>query len=161
MKNRKFTYLLIACAIVIWGVIFINIYAATDPNEPVITTSKKVRTAYFNPVNHESDSVLLMFNYRDPFADPVTFSTGITNDQALAQVTKQVQLKPRVDWTKVSYAGFIYNQMKKQPVAIMIIHGKEVMLSVGEEFGGLKLIKYATDSVKVHYQHESKFIKIK
>jgi hypothetical protein len=163
MKNKKFTSILIGCVIALWGIVFYRIYVAMI--EKVETTIPTVTTkpVLFKGVNHIEDSVQLNLNYRDPFSpihSIINMEKEISPSNAVTS-QKTPMPKPLVNWQAISYAGYIANANSKQKLVLILMNGQEFMLSEGQTLKGVKLIRYAGDSIKVKYQEQVKFIKLR
>lgn len=165
MKSKKFTYVLMACVAAVWGIIFYRIFVAVSEEDAPIMAGTVTKTAYFKMVNHEEDPVSLNLDYRNPFSSS---TAGFVEEKTVSAVRVNVASpqppfmpKPQVNWSGVSYSGYINNPSTKQKLAILSVNGKEVMLSEGQSANGIKLLKHTGDSVKVQYQGETKYIRIK
>lgn len=166
MKNKKFTYLLIVCVCALWGIIFYQIYLRLNNDEEEVPVNQSIKkTAYFNIPDHSKDHLSLSFDYRDPFSDPknkpdlVVISKDIPVENKFP--TTPAMSKPQVNWQGILYTGYIRNPSTKQKIILMQLNGKQIMLAEGQVVDGLKLLKYAVDSVKVQYQNSTKFIILK
>jgi hypothetical protein len=164
MKSKKFTYLLLVCVAGLWGLIFYRIFnSMSDKELPVLPSSPK-KMAYFKMVNHEEDQVDLKLDYRNPFsASSVEFITDVpkTTSMPKAIVPINMHIKVPVKWNSILYTGYINNPTNKQKVAMLTLDGKEFMLTEGQQSNGVKLLKYAKDSIKLQYQNETRYIKLK
>lgn len=163
MKNKKFTYILICCVVALWGIIFYRIFMAMGEKEETVLQVVKKKATYFKMVNHLNDAVDLTFNYRDPFSSAQEIGP-IETAPALDKIPSNIlpiAPKPQVNWQAIAYKGYINNMNSKQKLAIMIVNGQEFMLAEGQSQNGVKLLKYAGDSIKVQYQSETKYIRLK
>ncbi len=165
MKSKKFTYVLMVCVAAVWGIIFYRIFVAVAEEDTPIMAGPVAKTPYFKMVNHEEDPVSLDLNYRNPFSGA---ATGFVEEKIVPAVRVNVPAsppsfmpKPQVNWSGIIYSGYISNPSTKQKLAILSINGKEAMLAEGQSANGLKLLKHAGDSVRVLYQGETKYIRIK
>lgn len=163
MKNKKVTYLLLTCVLALWGVIFFRIFSSMGSEDVIIAPASKDKVEYFNLVNHATDTIALRLNYRNPFATLGTTFISEKIDYTLHKedISKRVAVAPIVKWSSIQYTGYINNATTKRKVTILIIDGKEFMLSDGQHLNGIKLIKNETDSVKLQFQKETKYIKLK
>lgn len=163
MKNKKFTSILICCVVALWGIIFYRVYLAMDEKDKISIVSPPKKLAFFTAVNHINDSVHLNLNYRDPFS--VANNMPPVEKEHLLPTKIAVQNmpapKPLINWQAISYAGYISNANSKQKLVIVLKDGKEFMLGEGQSLNGIKLLKYAGDSIKVQYQGQSKYIKLR
>jgi hypothetical protein len=161
VKKKQFTYLLLACVVLLWGLILFKVYAAVSDEEIAIEPIKTQKSNYFNLVNHENDSIVMELNYRDPFMESnnepvVDVQTTIVIPQPATTIKKKV-----INWAEITYKGYITNPASKKKIAIVFINGKETMLTEGQTVNGLKLLRYLGDSIKVNYQNETKFINLR
>lgn len=163
MKNKKITYILIFSVVALWGIIFYRIFIAMGDKEETIVQVPAKKAAYFKMVNHQNDQVLLTFDYRDPFTS-INAIEPITPAQSQNTAPMPIPLpiaKPVVNWSAISYTGYINNLNTKQKLAMLSVNGKELMLAEGQDLNGVKLLKYAGDSIKVKYQNETRYIRLR
>ncbi|MCJ0743687.1 hypothetical protein [Pedobacter montanisoli] len=166
MKNKALTYLLIICVAAVWGVIFYRVYAGLSDEELPSLKTSTVKSAYFNEINHLHDTVTLNLNYPDPFftSSSDTYQEKKVSEDVLrspAVVKTPPVQKPVINWAAIQYTGYINNPANKQKLAMLNIQGKEALLAEGQSANGLKLIKHLGDSVRVQFQGETKYIRIK
>lgn len=161
-QSKKTTYLLIICVAGLWGLIFYRVFQSTEvPDERVLDVPHQ-KAVYFNAIDHSKDTLKLTFDYRDPFMGALPKLAQENVQQQGSGISPQpAPSMPKVNWAEVRYSGFIANQKTSQKLVIMVLNGNELMLAEGETMKGLKLIKYTADSVKVKYQHETKYIRLK
>jgi hypothetical protein len=160
MKNKKFTYFLGFAVLLIWGLILYRVFysVSDDKDEPVIA-AKPVREPY-NDYTVPKDTTHLLLNYRDPFGlqkqkDTVRLSLNKIHSAAILPA-----VKPGINWSFIKYSGYIRNPGSKKLIAMVIINGKDAMLSEGETAGNVKLIKNMRDSIKVAFEGKTRFIGI-
>ena len=70
-------------------------------------------------------------------------------------------LKPAMNWSFISYSGYIRNPSTKKLIALVSINGQSTTLAEGESKNQVKLIKNLRDSIKISYGGKTKFIAIK
>lgn len=137
--------------------------AMGDKEEEIVQNRPK-KMAYFKMVNHQKDQVLLTFDYRDPFASLQNVET-ITRHEGPSYLSNPLPaptlVKPLVNWAAITYTGYINNLNTKQKLAMITLNGKELMLAEGQSLSGIKLLKHAGDSIKVVYQKETKYIRLR
>lgn len=168
-KAKGFTFLLIACVALVWGLIIYRIYAGLKDDEDVVmqTVSKKI--PYFNMVDHRNDLYTLNLNYRNPFAELSAFDISVetkseTKEEpksTLQQSNRAFVQKPQVNWSSIHYIGYVNNADSKQKAILVSLNGNTLLLEEGKSASGLKLLKNMGDSLKVQFQGEVKYIKIK
>jgi hypothetical protein len=160
MKNKTLTYFLIAVVVGLWGMIIYRIVGAVtakdDDDVPQVT--KQAKEA-FNDYSIPPDTSKLLLNYRDPFGitkqkDTVTRSYKV---QTVAVHTVHA-LKPAINWSFITYSGYIRNPNSKKLVALVNINGQTVTMVEGETKNQVKLLKNLRDSIKISYAGQMKFI---
>jgi hypothetical protein len=72
-----------------------------------------------------------------------------------------VPAKPAMNWSFISYAGYIRNPSSKKLIALVSINGQNITLAEGETKNQVKLMKNLRDSIKISYEGKTKFITIK
>lgn len=159
-KNKKVTYLLICAVSIVWGLILYKVFSNdTDVEEgfqqPVVSGTSEAYDQFVT----RPDTFKLALNYEDPFVGSVKTEQVKVVEKIKAINYTALQVRPLVDWTGVSYSGYVVNPMTKKLVAILVVLGQERMLAEGEVFAGLKLLKNKKDSVLVSWQGKQKFIK--
>jgi type II secretory pathway component PulC len=161
MKNKQFTYLLMVFVAALWAIIFYRIYLATGNEQEFMLHIPQKKMKYFTMLNHQTDKAMLNFNYRDPFSPSNSFIIEIaTKTNHIVPAIKPMP-KPPINWLGILYTGYINNPSSKQKLVIIMANGKEFMLAQGQSLNGIKLLKYAGDSVKIQYQNKAKYIKLK
>lgn len=165
MKDKRTIYLLIGCVAAVWGVIFFKVYAnASADDEVKFMPVKGKKTGYFNLVDHRYDQLDSISNYRDPFVFKQVGNEeeDLIPDGELPKIALPlvIPVKPIVNWSGIFYKGYIRNPLSKEKVVLIVVNGQEAMLQEGQSFSGLKLIRYAGDSIQVLYQQSTKYILI-
>jgi len=161
-QSKKTTYLLLVCVAGLWGLIFYRVFQVAEVPDERVFEKPPQKAHYFKAVDHSNDTTKLRFDYRDPFKVALpNFAEGNLNKQPVNALPSIVAQKPKVNWADVRYNGFIENKKTGQKLAIMIINGSEQMLAEGQTVKGFKLIKHYPDSVKLNYQYETKYIRLK
>jgi len=164
MKNKKLTYFLIFIVAGLWGLIIYKIVTAVgtkdddDTSQPV-----KIIKEAFNDYSIPKDTTHLLLNYRDPFGvekreDTVTKMSimAIHNKPILTVVPKQP-----INWTFITYLGYIRNPASKKLVALVSINGQNLTMAEGDSRNQVKLLRNLKDSIKISYNGKTKFILMK
>jgi hypothetical protein len=158
MKNKKLTYFLIAAVAAIWALVIYRIFAAVkDDDDPVEVPVVQVKEAY-NDYTIPKDTVKLLLNYRDPFGlvrQKDTVSGVKSMHRSIALVRPAV---PGVNWSFITYAGYVRNPESKKLVTLLSINGQSYALRDGDMRDRVKLLKNRLDSIEVSYQGKTKFI---
>lgn len=162
VKGKKFTYLLIGAVGVVWGVIVYKVFFNSSGDEYQLKTNSA-------PIKHEAydqyvlakDTFKLALNYRDPFLGTMEAAPLIVKKefQAIQVNVPPRPIKAMIDWNSIKYSGYIINPLTKTPVSIVTVRGVEKMMTVGEIFQEVKLIKNKKDSILVSWQGKEKYIK--
>lgn len=162
MKNKALTYFLIVIVALVWGVIIYRVFDATtsDDDIPVTNNSVPIKKESLENYISEKDTSHLSLNYPDPFVDEakekpkvIPVSKLITTGQVVKPITKS-----GVNWSFISYSGYIKNSKSKKLLAFVTINGKEYSMIEGETADKVKLIKNMIDSIKIAYNGNQKFI---
>lgn len=162
MKSKKLTYFLIIMVIGVWGVILYRIFAAVGNNDDTaaLPALKPQKEAY-NDFTIPKDTTKLLLNYRDPFGLTKQKDTAMSIIKLSKHLNTPAMVKPGINWSFITYSGYIRNPASKKLVALVSINGQNLTLAEGETKNQVKLIKNLRDSIKIGYQGKIKFIVIK
>ena len=162
MKNKKLTYFLIAIVLGVWGGILYRIFDAVSDNDDTVApiAIKQVKEA-FNDYSLPKDTSKLLLNYRDPFGIVKPKDTTVRISKAMSPKSTVLPMKPAINWSFISYSGYIRNPSSKKLIALVSINGQNVTLAEGETKNQVKLLKNLRDSIKISYGGKTKFITIK
>ncbi|RZK25598.1 MAG: hypothetical protein EOO43_05110 [Flavobacterium sp.] len=164
MKSKKLTSLLIAFVAVLWAIIFYRIYLTLVETDEVIMIKSAKKSNFFNEINHMDDKHPLKLNHRNPFVSinsPVRVEDKMDYIEKHSSIPTQKKTIPAINWSGIVYTGYINNVTNKQKLVIIQMQGREFMIAEGQILNGLKLIKYAGDSIKIQHQNQSKYIKLR
>lgn len=162
MKNKTLTYILVVVVVGIWGIILYRIFDAVKSGDDSVAPAaiKQEKEAY-NDFSIPKDTTKLMLNYRDPFGITKQKDT-VAKAINLAHVAKVASpLKPAINWSFITYSGFIRNPASKKLIALVNINGQNLTLVEGETKNRVKLLRNLRDSIKISYEGKTKFIVIK
>jgi len=164
MKNKKLTYFLIAIVAGLWGLIIYRVVGsltAEDEPNPMPATAPTVKEAY-NDFALPKDTTKLLLNYRDPFGLlKEKDTTMVKSNRPTAHKSPTVVTMPAMNWSFITYSGYIRNPSTKKLIALVNINGQSTTLTEGEMKNQVKLIKNLRDSIKISYEGKTKFITIK
>jgi len=156
------TYLLLAVAVLVWGLIGYRFFDALkeSPDEGIPFKPANKSKEPLNDYAFKADTSKLVLNFRNPFSlakaeEPaqIPVSKLIPKTTALPVATK-----PALNWGFIKYSGYIRNPVTKKLIAIVSINGANVMMDEGEKVGQVTLLKNMRDSIKVMYDGKTKFI---
>lgn len=162
-KHKKLTYFLICAVTVVWGVILYRIFfnGSGDEYEMKVSSIKKQNEPYDQYIA-KTDTFKLALNYRDPFLDDKDAAKIVQLSQPVASsVRLSIPQPPKVavDWNMIKYGGYIVNPATKKIVSIVVFNGNERMLTEGQIFEGIKLLKNKKDSILVNWKGKEKYIR--
>ncbi|MBS1520718.1 MAG: hypothetical protein JST50_06975 [Bacteroidetes bacterium] len=163
MKNKKLTYLLIVIVAGLWGLIIYSVLGAVSADDDTSAQApiSIVKEAY-NDFSVPKDTAKLLLNYRDPFGIvKQKDTTSIKAVKSLAHPVVPAVTKPAMNWSFITYSGYIRNPSTKKLITLVNINGQNTTLSEGESKSQVKLLKNLRDSIKVSYAGKTKFISIK
>lgn len=160
MKNKKLTYVLGLAVLAVWGIIIYRLFNAAggDDNAIPVASNQRPKEPY-NDYALPKDTAHLLLNYRDPFGlikfkDTAEIPIKRSGHKAIAPTSA----KPAFNWSFISYSGYIHNPVSRKLIALVIINGKNIMLSEGDTKERVRLIKNLRDSIKVSFNGQTKFI---
>ncbi len=160
-STRIVTYFLGVVVISIWGLIMIKIFYGTGDKDHPVVHAKIKKQIYVKLVDHQDDSVLLDFDYRDPFFDKEIIVIKNSKGDGSIINPDEVAKIPSINWGEVNFRGYVNNKATGQKLAIIAVKGNEILLAVGQQENGIKLLGIFGDSIKVSYQKTAKFIRLK
>ena len=159
MKNIKFKRFLLPVTIVIWVFIMYRVFSViTDENSPLLVKNNKEITPKQTELQQESFNLLL--NYPDPFLTNKSSSKRKNGQKNKSIKYKLPQKKKAIKWPKISYLGALQNNTSGIYSANLVIDGKSVILSKGNERNGVKLVNVCYDSVLLTFEKHTKSIKL-
>ena len=153
---------MIVVVVGVWGMILYRIFAAVGNNDdtsavPTITPKKEA----YNDFTMPKDTTKLLLNYRDPFGLTKQIDTSKKSIKISKHSSIGLTIKPGINWSFITYSGYIRNPSSKRLVTLVNINGQNLTLTEGETKNQVKLLKNLKDSIKVSYQGKTKFIAIK
>ena len=164
MKNKKLSYFLIAVVACLWGLIIYRVvgaFTAEDETNSMSAAAPTVKEVY-NDFALPKDTTKLLLNYRDPFGLIKAKDTiPVKSDRPMVRKISSVVAKPVMNWSFITYSGYIRNPSTKKLIALVNINGQSTTLAEGEIKNQVKLIKNLRDSIKISYEGKTKFIPIK
>jgi hypothetical protein len=151
MKPKWMMWLLGAAAVMVWGLIIYRVWQVAAGDMPVPSGAQS--GVYKLPEERyaETDTFTLALNYRDPFeAWSPAPSEQVHPMPGQPAARKTVMPQPVLATPEiVDYKGYIINPASKKIVSVMTIKNKERMMTEGELFDEVRLLKNMKDSVKV------------
>src|SRR3990172_870049 len=152
-KNKVMMLVLIAAAAGLWIFIIMKIYNAYYSDEE--TAPVQVKTTMTEKLKMESDTFSIVANYRDPFLGETIRKPILSQKPMVPEKKKEV--KPILPWPTVIYGGMIRNQKTNQQLALITVNGNNEVLSPGEIYQEVEVLKIYKDSVQLAFGNEKRF----
>lgn len=163
MENKYLKYVLIGVVVIVWGAIIFRVaggVSGPDATPAVIPHPVKKEVAAL------PDSFVLFADYPDPFIpeedtlDPIggkktpappagTAPATTTGTGAMGTIPKPA---PPPVTSYLQYIGMIGNPEKKLKIAIISLHGQEILLREKEKREDLVVKKIEKDRIQVVYK---------
>jgi len=162
VKNKTLTYALIIVVACLWGYIAYRIFSTVTTKDDDLPQPVKVGKEAYNDYELSRDTTKLLINYRDPFGILKPKDTVVIHSKNPGAIkTATVAPKPAMNWSFITYLGYIRNPATKKLVALISINGQSYALSEGESKSDVRLLSNLRDSIKISYQGKTKFIALK
>ena len=128
MNQKILRSLLLVTALMVWGLILLRILTSAPANS--VSSNKSIRVTEIKEVKEHPDSFHLLMRYRDPFSPPdVLFSDEVSiADTVFLKTPAPAPLQDAIDISFIKYLGMMKNPKKKIMAAVLILHGREVVL---------------------------------
>lgn len=164
MKGSRLTFVLLALAGAVWGMILLRVIRTMANDQPLsadpATAAEKVFAR--RPV---SDTFSLLAAYDDPFKGRVEVTEHVpvaqpsfVDDRRLPVAAEQKEIRKPLDSVAV-YLGLISNREQGRKVAVLRLNGHEFLLSEGQTVEGIRMVEERGDSLKVIFEHKIKWLK--
>ena len=146
--KKKLTFPLLILVLVLWGAIFYRIFSG-------LGTDREVKPLQKAPVSDgraaewAADDTLLL-DYRDPFLTEVREMPVAAEDHVIAD-DGYIEETPYVDWSQIQYLGSVNNSGSGESIALVMINGREYMLTPGETVDGFTLVRQKGSSIDMKY----------
>lgn len=158
MKNKRFTYVLLAVVGFIYFKLFVRISSniSEETNLPV----NQVDEMQISDIRSKKD-FQLKANYPDPFLKgggiPAKTTASLTVNELPPPPPKKE--KPVVYWPAIKYFGIVQKSSSQKPRALLSIDGVMYKIFPNDElFDGLTIKSIKRESIVVYYQKETRTI---
>ena len=161
-QSKNVQIALILSVVFIWGLVAYRFRRLATGNETTLAS-----TTFRLPANktvNASDSLSLLLNYPDPFGRSVDRGVGSSSGisitggapKTVADFSKQII--QNTAQPSIQYAGF---SKDKDGIhrARLVVNGRSVTLSAGEQHQGIRLLQLSKDSVEVQWNDRVSVIK--
>jgi len=160
MKNKKWTYILLPVALILWGLIFYKIFSNLRKLPQVNPQIQKDEIKNQGAVN--PDTLVIVANYRDPFLSrPVrSVSASVAPEKKKVNSnTRSISARriKQLKWPTIEYGGVVDNQQVKK-VALLRINDRKFLMQKGDENSEVKVLEIFSDSIVLSFKEEIKTI---
>lgn len=163
MKNKKFTYFLLAAVAGVWGFALIQIFGFLKGDDDVVAKKTTFKSTVLDTAD---ESFSLNLNYRDPFLGRLAAYYYPSSQRKSARrvfssfkkKTSEKETGKPLDISFIKYLGQIKNQKSGKQVALVNIHGKDIFLTEGDSVNNMVYLENLEDSLKILYQGRTFFI---
>jgi len=149
-------YGLVCLAVFVWGAIIYRVVAGMSGPESQVIPVKKQTAA---PPARVSDNFVLNADYPDPFIPEADTLSAIETKKTVAGPVTPVTAPPVVSAPPepavssfLQYIGMIGNPGKKRRIAILSLHGKEILVKENEKKDGVLVKKIDGDRIRIVYK---------
>lgn len=160
MKNKRFTYVLIAVVGFIYFKLFVRISSNIGDDSGVpAPIQDELRVEHIKPKKD--------FHLRANYPDPFLKNSGMSTDPQPANLAANdipkppppKKEKPIVYWPAIKYFGIVQKTTSKKPRALISIDGVMYKIYPNEElFDGLMVKSIQRESIVVWFKKETKTI---
>jgi len=157
MKKVKTKQLLLPLSIGVWAIVLYQVYVTVIDSPPEGVVKKTIHPTQ----SHEAlvkDSVVLLLNYSDPFLDKSIRPS--TKQSPIHTRVAKPQQQTEVSWPSIDYLGSLHNKNRGRCLVNLNVNGKNVILSKGQDFQGIKLLSVYSDSIELSFCKQKKIIQL-
>ncbi|WNM19456.1 hypothetical protein [Flavobacterium capsici] len=165
MSKKKINIALLVIVLGLWGTVIyryvrhfffapeIEVFQSTKNFSGKLTNSSK-DTFELKPLERDP---FLVLNYRNP--NPII--THQRNSSTKVNIKKEPVSKVKRPFPKIIYYGHILSEEKKKETILLSVAGKFLKLSLNEQKENVKVISFNRDSIKVAFEKETQWIRLK
>lgn len=156
MKNKTFTYLLLAIVGVIYFKLFIKLKGNSESNAYI--SNNEIRRPE-NRLLQKPEIFNLNANFRDPFLGKKITMQSEINKKPESQSSNNIKKPKKVEvetvyWPTIIYYGFIQKNSTKIPRILISIDGSVYKLKSGESIlDDIQIMKADRNTVKLKYKN--------
>ena len=160
MTPKAMRYVLLAAVVVVWSLILYKVLRAVDNDAPLpATNNKSIKTI----TSSQEDTFSLLANYNDPFLAP---DMMYADDMVFPQSKGEVDTAPRktppppevIDISFIRYIGMIQNTTRKVKAAVLIIRGKEILMTEGQTAENITVLNISKSGITIRYKNKKMII---
>lgn len=161
MKNKRFTYVLLAVVAFIYFKLFVRI--SSNISDDAAPPAARIDEMQIKDIRTKKD-FHLKANYPDPFLKGGGISpkaTAALSPDNMPPVPPPKKEKPIVYWPVIKYYGIVQKSSSKKPRALLSIDGVMYKIYPNDElFDGLTIKSIKRESIVIYYQKETKTIQL-
>ncbi|MCF8457036.1 MAG: hypothetical protein K9H62_13990 [Bacteroidales bacterium] len=163
MKNKKSIYILLPIVVIVWGLVFYQIYNFLNRD----SEDKGFDMPVFNTQQQEkliNDTFNLILDYPDPFIKrqdlPSSVSIEQKENKANRSGSKKLNRKlPEKKELEIAYKGFIRSKENNSRLEILVIDGKPYFAKKQIEDFGIKIESVWNDSIQISFDNKKRILK--
>lgn len=157
MNSKVSRFVLIAAAVLVWGLIIFKVIGSFSDNEDEVNLVEQVMPDFNS--KQIPDTFNLLLSYSDPFLG----GNFETKPVYCPKPIERIELSPKPEampkaFPKVKYHGLITNKQTNKLVAIININGKQYLAKQGAVLEEISLIKMHNDSILIANGQTKKWI---
>lgn len=167
MKNKKLMYLLVPGVFLVWGLIFYQM-KETLSGGGYEENSIPAKPGKLETKKKQVSPLTLLANYRDPFLETNIFlSEPIQADVVQPEMVQNTSGTPLIAeiapiaWPIIEYLGMIENSATGARVSLVRLGNQQFFLKEKELRNNIGIEKIYSDSVKVRFGKNVKYIRKK
>ena len=150
MKNKKFSKIILLALLAIFAVVlyirFANFNATEENNHSQPTTS-------FTPPKAKAKSNFSLLPIeRDPFLGGLYSNSK----KKKKKIKTNIPIKNKKPWPLVKYQGLVSNKNATKQIFMLTVNGKQQLLSKGDTFNEVEVVKGTAEKILVRYQGKTK-----
>lgn len=166
MSKKKINIVLLAIVLGLWGTVIYK-YISHFFFSPQLENYRSSNNVSSKLINSVKDTFELKPLERDPFLALSYYEPKPKVKHSSSSSTKiNVQKKKPISRVKrpfprIIYYGHILSEEKKKEMILLSIGGKFLKLHLNDEIENIKVIGFTRDSIKVLFEKESQWIRLK
>lgn len=159
MKKKKTLYLMLPLIILVWGVVFYQLFSYFFSSP---TYANEIVKEVINIDEIKQDTFSIVADYRDPFlGKKARFKKQANSSSSTKNNSRKMvenQDKSEKPWPLITYNGMIKNNNSDRRVGIIKISGKEYLIKEKDVVSEVTILSINKNIVEVRFQKENKTI---
>jgi hypothetical protein len=163
MKNKKSIYILLPFVVIVWGLVFYQVYNFINRDSedkwfdrPVFSTQQQEKLI--------NDTFNLILDYPDPFINRQVLPSSLSNEQKENKVSRSGSKilngkLPEKKELEIAYKGFIRSKENNSRLEILVIDGKPYFAKKQIDDFGIKIESVWNDSILIAIDNKKRILK--